>query len=247
MQSSHYPWPFAHSITCGRYVCKRDMSRALQSRPKPRPKPMKSARKYTPEQWAEARRLRAEGLTFARIAEHLGFAVPRTVAARALKEGWPSPRSAAASPAKRARSRPTAAPAVARKPPSPASLRTCRALAMRLYGVFELEIRMKELSMKKRLKSYRQAGHDAEPPVVTTQERESFAALIQQINQVTEMASEPALAADGRRKFATLNPELTALSDEPDADALGAASQKDELRREIADELEKLGPPPASA
>ena len=100
--------------------------------------------------------------------------------------------------------------------------------------------------MKKRLKSYRQAGHDAEPPVVTTQERESFAALIEQINQVTEMASEPALAADGRRKFATLNPELTALSDELDADALAAASQKDELRREIADELEKLGPPPAS-
>lgn len=95
--------------------------------------------------------------------------------------------------------------------------------------------------MQKKLDAYATSS-DAEPPTVTDKERTSFAALIDNINKVTEMASEPALAADGRRKSATTNPELTALSDDIDADALDAASAKDNLRREIADELEKLVP-----
>ncbi len=44
----------------------------------------------TPEQWAEARRLRGEGATFAAIAKHLGLK-KNSVASRAKREGWPSP------------------------------------------------------------------------------------------------------------------------------------------------------------
>ena len=49
---------------------------------------MTFAAKYTPAQWAEARRLRAEGLTFRAIAKSLGFNSPATVSTRARKEGW---------------------------------------------------------------------------------------------------------------------------------------------------------------
>jgi hypothetical protein len=205
---------------------------------------MKFAAKYTLAQWAEARRLRAEGLTFRVIAERVGFAQGSTVVRRASKEGWSSPAdAAAAAAASPAPVRRSPVPPAAGKRPSPATARSRRSLAMRLYGVFELEVRMKELSMKKRLKSYRQAAPGAEPPAVTEEERASFASLIQQINQVTEMASEPALAADGRRKSATINPELTALSDEIEPGALAAASEKDESRERLAQQLAKaVGP-----
>ena len=204
---------------------------------------MKFAAKYTLDQWAEARRLRAEGLAFRVIAERVGFVRDSTVARRASKEGWSSPAAAASAIATGARVGRSPVPPAAGKRPSPAPARSRRSLATRLYGVFELEIRMKELSMKKRLQSYRQAAPGAEPPAVTEEERASFASLIEQINQVTEMASEPALAADGRRKSATINPELTALSDDIDAGALAAASEKDESRERLAQQLAKaVGP-----
>jgi hypothetical protein len=115
---------------------------------------------------------------------------------------------------------------------------------VRLYSVIDIEIRTTELRMKRQLDNYEQTPGGAEPPPVTKAERESFAALVESINLVTEMASEPALAADGRRKFATINPELTALSDDIDPDALAAASEKDNLRADLADSLGKLFPKP---
>ena len=96
--------------------------------------------------------------------------------------------------------------------------------------------------MKKQLDAYEQSPDKTELPVVTKEERESFAALIEQINQVTEMASEPALAANGRRKSASINPELTALSDDIDTAGLAIASEKDDLRAELAERLGKLFP-----
>lgn len=192
---------------------------------------MQFAAKYTPEQWAEARRLRAEGLVFTAIAERVGIK-PETIASRARKERWSGSAGPTVADAARRRKAPVS---------SPATAQIRRVLALRLYNLIEFEIRMKELSMKKQLDAYATSS-DAEPPAVTDKERTSFAALIDNINKVTEMASEPALAADGRRKSATINPELTALSDDFDADALAAASAKDDLRREIADELEKLVP-----
>ena len=194
---------------------------------------MKFAAKYTPEQWAQARRLRAEGQSYSHIAAHLGFANPGVVSRRARKEGWLP--GAGAKPAK------------ARGPGlrnlAPAAARSRSVLVQRLFGFMDLELRTLELSMQKKLDAY-ETSSDAEPPSVTDKERASFAALIDNINKVTEMASEPALAADGSRKSAKLNPELTALSDDIDAAALDAASEKDNFRREIADQLEKLVPKP---
>jgi hypothetical protein len=193
---------------------------------------MTFAAKYTLDQWAEARRLRAEGLSYAAIAQRVGFKTTTSISTRARKEGWSGSESAGV--ATLAKGKPRGA--------SPATAQIRRVLALRLYNLIEFEIRMKELSMKKQLDDYAQLPNGREPPVVTKEERESFAALIAQINQVTEMASEPASAADGRRKSA-INPELTALSDDIDPDGLAAASEKDDLRREIAEKLEKLLPP----
>lgn len=196
---------------------------------------MKSATRYPLERWAEARRLFAEGVAFPAIADRLGFR-PSSLRARASKENW-SQASAADAPA--------AKPRTARsRRSSPATARIRRALAVRLYSVIDIEIRTTELRMKRQLDNYEQTPGGAEPPPVTKAERESFAALVESINLVTEMASEPALAADGRRKFATINPELTALSDDIDPDALAAASEKDNLRADLADSLGKLFPKP---
>ena len=186
--------------------------------------------KHSDQQWANARRLRAEGLSIATVAERVGIA-PATVKRRAQKEKW-----ATATGKRRA----------IRRPLPFAAARARLALVQRLYDFMDLELTTLELGMKKKLEAFAQSP-DAELPTATETERVSFSDLIDNINKETEMASEPALAADGRRKSASLNPELTALSDELDADAFAAASQKDELRREIAGELEKLGPPSASS
>ena len=196
---------------------------------------MKSATRYPLERWAEARRLYAEGAAFPAIADRLGFR-PSSLRARASKENW-SQASAAGAPATKPRT------ARSRRS-SPATARIRRALAVRLYSVIDIEIRTTELRMKRQLDNYEQTPDGASPPPVTKAERESFAALVESINLVTEMASEPALAADGRRKFATINPELTALSDDIDPDAVAAASEKDNLRADLADSLGKLFPKP---
>ena len=185
--------------------------------------------KYSPEQWAEARRMRAEGLSFKAIAKSLGFKSSATVSTRARKEGWWGSENTGV--ADLAKGKPRAA--------SPATASIRRVLALRLYSFLELRIRMMELRMKKQLDAYEQSPGGTEPPPVTKDERDSFAALVESINQVTEMTSEPASAADGRRKSA-INPELTALSDDIDPDGLAVASQKDDLRAELAKQLAKL-------
>ncbi|MBX9592511.1 MAG: hypothetical protein K2X43_24755, partial [Hyphomonadaceae bacterium] len=124
--------------------------------------------------------------------------------------------------------------------PSPATADIRRRLAQRLYSVIEFKIRMMELNMQKQLDALQTNPDGVEPSTLSRDERDAFAALIDNINQVTEMASEPASAADGRRKSA--NPELTALSADIDPDGLAIASEKDEFRREIAERLEKLFP-----
>ena len=49
--------------------------------------------KLSPEQWAEARRMRADGATYDAIGGHFGVS-PRTVASRSWREGWPLPAGA---------------------------------------------------------------------------------------------------------------------------------------------------------
>jgi hypothetical protein len=186
--------------------------------------------KLRPEQWAEARRLRAGGESYAAIAQRFGIG-RETVARRARKGGWAEPADSPASAASRERAR--------RASPATADIRA--GLALRLFSVIAVEIRMMELSMQKQLQAYEKNDAGGEPPVTTKDQRDAFAALIERINQVTEMASDPPATADGRRKHA--NAELTALSDDIDADGLAIASAKDAFRREIAERLEKLFPP----
>ena len=75
---------------------------------------------------------------------------------------------------------------------------------------------MMELRMIKQLQAQENDPDASVPPAPGKDERENFAALIDSINKVTEMASESAPAANGRRRTATatgaINPELTALS-----------------------------------
>jgi hypothetical protein len=188
--------------------------------------------KLSPEQWAEARRMRADGANCVDIGRHVGLAAS-TIRARAQKEGWPSPSGRPATSLG-----PKAAPAS----PGTAGIRS--RLAQRLYKVIDCRIRLMEMRMQKQLEAHERDPDGPVPPAHTKDERDSFAALIDSINQVTEMASDPAPAADGRRRTATgaVNPELTALSDDIDASGLAAASEKDALRREIAERLAKIFP-----
>jgi hypothetical protein len=186
------------------------------------------ASKLSPEQWAEARRLRAEGSSYVELAARFGMKAG-TIGQRARKEGW-SPRGVAeAKPAREGA-----------RAPSPATAEVRRDIALRLYGLIGIQIRMLELRMTTDLDAHKKAREAGEPPPPLKDERETFAALIEQINQVTEMASEPASAANGGRK--SINPELGALSDELDPAALAAASEKDALRRDLAERLGALFP-----
>lgn len=190
---------------------------------------MPAPSKLSPEQWAEARRLRADGTVWVEIGAQLGLH-ETSVRKRARREGWSTPAEARGAPA--------GTPRIA----SPATAGIRSRLAQRLYKVIECKIRMMELRMIKQLQAH-ECDPDAAPPAPTKDESESFAALIESINKVTEMASEPAPVVGGRRKSAVpVNPELTALSDDIEPDGLAAASEKDALRRDIAERLAKIFP-----
>jgi hypothetical protein len=198
---------------------------------------MQFVSKLSPGQWVEVRRLRAGGTGDAELAQRYGISTS-SIRKRACKEGWGSPARPAAAVPSRA--------ALGRASPATASIRS--RLALRLYSVIECKIRMMELRMIKELQAHERARADADaPPPPINDERESFAALIDSINQVTEMAAEPAPATDGRRSAArggAINPELTALSADIDPDGLAIASEKDNYRREIAERLGRMFPKP---
>src|SRR5262245_56061575 len=84
--------------------------------------------KLSPEQWAECRRLRAEGLTYPELSERFGVSVDG-IGQRARKEGW-SGRGG------------TPATAPAPRKPSPGTIETRRRLAHHLYGYLEIRITM---------------------------------------------------------------------------------------------------------
>jgi hypothetical protein len=186
--------------------------------------------KLSPEEWAEVRRQRAEGATFGALAARFGLAA-NTIAKRARKEDWASTGSVVGKPPARGGAR------IA----SPATAEVRRHLALRLYRLIEIQIRMLELRMNKDLEAQQNALDAGEPAPPIEDRREIFAALIEQINQVTEMASEPDTAAAGRRKSASA--ELGILSADLDPAAVVAASEKDAKRARLAQQLAKaVGP-----
>jgi hypothetical protein len=186
--------------------------------------------KLSPDQWGEARRLRAAGRSLAAIARHFGLK-RNTVSQRARQEGWSSPADGP-SAGRKTRAR--------RASPATAEIRT--ELGRRLFGVIAVRTRMMELSMQQKLQARENNETGTELPMTTKDERDAFAALIEDIKKVMEITPEPAAAADGRRTGA--NPELTALSADIDPDGLAAASEKDALRAELAERLGKMFPQP---
>ncbi|HEX6000837.1 MAG TPA: hypothetical protein VFZ16_15800 [Hyphomicrobiaceae bacterium] len=199
--------------------------------------------KLSPEQWAEARRLYACGVRTEDIAKQIGRS-RSAVFARATRDGW---------------LRMDAAAGTARQPlgcQSRAAAAAARGrLAARLYRLIEFSIRMMELRMTRQLQTHERDPDGDAPPALSKDERDSFVALIQSINKIMEMVSEPAPSAAaaathagaraGKRKSAVeVSPELTALSDDIDAGGLAAASAKDSYRREIAEHLAKIFPKP---
>jgi hypothetical protein len=203
---------------------------------------MQPSSKPTPEQWADAKRLRSGGTSYERIAAQIGIAAS-AICRRARKEGWPT--SAPTRPAPQAPRRAKAAHQQERRA-SPAAALIRGRLALRLYAVIECKIKMMELRMIKELEAHERANAEGAAPPSINDEREIFAALIDSINRVTEIASEPAPAPAGKRRAASgpINPELTALSTDIDPDGLAIASEKDNFRREIAEQLGKMFPKP---
>jgi transposase-like protein len=196
---------------------------------------MRFVSKLSPGEWAEVRHLRSGGASYTEIARRFGMSA-HTIRRRAHSEKWPSP--ARADPATPRLATP------GRASPGTASIRS--RLALRLYRVIECKIRIMELRMVRELQAHERAESDGQPPPAIEDERESFAALIDSINQVTEMASEPATATDGRRTAAprAANPELTALSTDIEPEGLAVASEKDSFRRELAEHLGRMFPKP---
>lgn len=127
--------------------------------------------KLTPDQWADARRLRASGELYRTIARRFGLN-PSAISKRARKEGWQPPIAGQSSLPVR-----TANDALARA----ADAR--RRLVLRLLAVIDLRIRMLELRMERRL-----MGPGTDPAALSpTDDGDTIASLIDSINQVAAL------------------------------------------------------------
>jgi hypothetical protein len=183
------------------------------------------ATKLTPEQWAEARRLREGGATLAAVAGRFGVG-PGAIGARARKEGWASP------PATRARA--TAVRPVRKSKAlalSPAAAGVRRRLILRVYNIMDLKLELMELRMHQRVKQARAAALSTDEPIPTGDdagEQRQLDTYIKTIEQTTELDPDRVRYIDGGAAT---------------ADAEARASEADAFRREIAQRIEKLIPP----
>jgi Helix-turn-helix domain len=170
--------------------------------------------KLTPEQWAEAARMRAAGTSYAAIAHQFGVA-PTTIQNHALCHGWPGC-----------------------GPPRPASLRKRsfvgatagmrRKLVRRLYSAIDTKLSLMERRMQQQLDTLdADPGAPAIPAVDAEREARAIGTLIRNLDKVTEFAAELDRTASG-------GPGTT--------DAAALASEADAFRREIAQRLAKLIP-----
>jgi hypothetical protein len=178
-----------------------------------------------PEQWAHARRLRAEGAAWVAIARDLGVSA-NTIAKRGRKEGWPTPAGVA---------RPIPGPPAKRRPKSGAPLPAAvadlrRSLTQRMYRLMDTKLELMELRMQKQLQSAANAagGDGSVPAADDDQDMQRLAAIIKTAEQVTELDPDLARTVDAGDKS---------------ADAQARASEADAFRREIAERIEKLIPP----
>jgi hypothetical protein len=170
----------------------------------------------TPEQWAQARRLRDGGATFAAIAREIG-AHESTIASRARLEGWPRPAgSLPAAP------RGTGA---FQRTESIADIR--HSVLTRYYRVMNLNLELMELHMKKQVKDAKKRG--ANPASIDPDKNmRPMTAVTKSLSQAKELDADLDRAAGGGPTSSNPGP---------------AASEEEAFRREIAERLEKLIPP----
>ena len=176
--------------------------------------------RLTPEQWAQARRLRAAGATFAVIGKELGISAS-TIVNRARSEGWPSP----AGTTRRCKPRPKPAPL----PADTAQVR--RSLMHRLYALLDYNLEMMELRMQKQLKEARRhagSNDDTLPAGVDEEGMRQLANTMKTIEQAKELDPDLHRSADGGER---------------PAGAQAGASEAEAFHREIAERLGKLIPP----
>jgi hypothetical protein len=135
----------------------------------------------TPEQWAEARRLRGEGATFVAIGKQ--FAVDKnTISSRARRDGWPSPTKTSSKPK-------------ASVPADTADVR--RGLARRVYRVMDLNLSLMELRMEKQLKQAKKQRDGDMPAGDVEKDMRQLAATMKTIEQATELDPDLHRSADG--------------------------------------------------
>jgi hypothetical protein len=173
---------------------------------------MRFKSKLTPEQWAEAQQAYAEGASHAALAARYGLTAD-TIRKRALAKGWTGPA------AKRAR------------PASESAALARQGLAQRLYKLIDIRVRLLEQHLQRRLKA------DGDEPLAGIRpldgERELFAALIDNINQVTELESDADRDPGGSERHKR--------GDRGDAGT--ETSEEDAFRRTMADRVAKLNLP----
>jgi hypothetical protein len=177
--------------------------------------------KLTPEQWAEARRLRAEGATYGTIARQFGVS-ERLIAERARKDRWAGPARRTKAAAGSGAARGSAGQAL---PAASAAVRSL--LARRIYRIVDMKLKILELRVRKQLESAVQGDGDL---TLDEQFTSDIASLIKTTEQATELEAD-------------VNPNAGGATGGKSADAEARASAAESFRREIAQRIETLIPP----
>jgi hypothetical protein len=182
---------------------------------------------YSPEQWAEARRLRAEGASFAAIGKALGMVGP-TISSRARREAWPRPPGATAPAARK----PSTASVRGQPSTLPADADEARGILIhRVYALSDLNLQLTELRMRKQLKIAKRiakADDDELPPAPREEDKQQVTDTVKTLEQTKELHTGLKRSAGGGAR---------------PGGAEGGASETAAFHREIAERLGKVVPP----
>lgn len=175
---------------------------------------MKFVSKLTPEQWAEAAKLRAEGASFSAIAARFGVHAT-SVGVHARKHNWPG------------HGTPARVAPLHKRSFVGASMGQRRRLVRRLYNAIDIRLSLMEKRMQQQLATLGTDNPQLPPPGENEREARAIGALIRNLDKVTEYAADLEATTSGGRTAAA---------------AAALASEADAFRRDIAERLAKLVP-----
>jgi hypothetical protein len=181
--------------------------------------------KLSPEQWAEAKRLRAEGASYAGIARQFGIS-ENAVGRHAHKNNW----SGSGAPAVPASPRRTGTPIRS----GPIARLQCES-RLRMLRILNLDLKIMEQRMQKRVDAAKEVQANVEALGLTQPEMDHMQSITTAIDNVTELQPDIDPAAGGRGKSEPGAKSGSKSDTEP--------SEADVFRTEIAERLEKLLPP----